>query len=90
MQKLNHCISEKDTYDEVNELYNQTFYEKDNRTPSYRKILLIEKNLNNYSRLKKKTEREQKGRLVTICVGNIFDLLLTVQVLFYEKYGCVL
>jgi GT2 family glycosyltransferase len=56
MQELNHSISEKDTYDKVNELYNQTFYEKDNRTPSYRKILLIEKNLNGSSMLKKKTE----------------------------------
>jgi GT2 family glycosyltransferase len=60
MQKLNHCISEKDTYDKVNELYNQTFYEKDNRAPSYRKIILIDKNLNNSSGLKTKTEGLRK------------------------------
>jgi GT2 family glycosyltransferase/predicted nucleic acid-binding Zn-ribbon protein len=60
IQKLNHCISEKDTYDKVNELYNLTFYEKDNRSPSYRKIILIDKNLNNSSILKKKTEGLRK------------------------------
>lgn len=80
MQKLNHCISEKDTYDTVNEQYNLTFYEKDNQDPSYRKILLIDKNLNNSSRLKKKTENFRKRYSVPLTASEIRTLELIERV----------
>jgi len=64
MQILNFHISKEETYYRVNQLYNLAFYEDDNREPSYRKVILIDKISKDASELSVKTEPIKKREQV--------------------------
>jgi len=81
MQKLNFRISDKKTYNMVNQIFNSCLYETSNREPSYRKILLIDKTAKNTSELLIRTEAVKNREFIPSSSkkGEILNLILGIM-----------